>query len=207
MSPDSSATIRKCKVSPNVNMTVLVALGANLPQGGRTPAQTLRAAIAALPDEGLAVVRASRLYATPCYPAGAGPDYVNAAIRLRAARGMTSRDILAALHRIEGRFGRARAERWGMRTLDLDLLAMGSLVLPDAGTAAQWRDLAPAHQITATPDRLILPHPRLQDRAFVLVPLAEVAPRWRHPGLGLTVSQMLRRIPQVDRAAVKPLGA
>ncbi len=110
--------------------------------------------------------------------------------------------ILAALHRIEARFGRARSERWGMRTLDLDLLAMGALVLPDAATAAHWRDLAPMDQIAATPDRLILPHPRIQDRAFVLVPLADVAPRWRHPSLGLTVAQMLRRLPPADRRAV-----
>ncbi len=206
MSPDSSATIRKCKVSPNVNIPVLVALGANLPHDGRSPADTVQAAINALPGEGLAILRASRLYATPCFPAGAGPDYVNAAIWLRARPGVGARDILAALHRTEALFGRARAERWGMRTLDLDLIAMGDLILPDPATASHWRDLPPERQIAATPDRLILPHPRLQDRAFVLVPLADVAPRWRHPATGLTVTQMLRRIPVADRAAVKPLG-
>ena len=193
-------------MSPNVNPFVLVALGANLPNGAIGPAETLRAALAAMPDEGLVVERASRLFATPCFPAGAGPDYVNAAACLRPVRGMEAQQVLAALHRIEARHGRARVQRWGMRTLDLDLLAMGSVVLPDPELAAAWRDLPPERQIAATPDRLILPHPRLQDRAFVLVPLAEVAPRWRHPALGLTVAAMLRRLPAADIAAVKALA-
>ena len=57
----------------------------------------------------------------------------------------------------------------------------------------------------STPDRLILPHPRLQDRAFVLVPLSDVAPDWVHPRLGLTVGQMLAALPDADREAVRPL--
>ena len=62
-----------------------------------------------------------------------------------------------------------------------------------------WRDLDPALQAAAAPDRLILPHPRLQDRAFVLVPLADVAPDWRHPVLGQTVRRCWRRCPQAER--------
>ncbi len=92
-----------------------------------------------------------------------------------------------------------------MRTLDIDLLAMGDSVLPDTKTQDSWRALAPEAQIRTTPDQLILPHPRLQDRAFVLVPLADVAPDWVHPRTGLTVLQMLDALPAADREAVKPL--
>ena len=183
----------------------LVAFGANLPFGGEGPATTLGMAVAALEDEGLAVLALSRFFATPCFPAGAGPDYVNAAAVLDCGQVIDLASILASLHRVETRFGRERAQRWGMRTLDIDLLAMGDSVLPDAATQDQWRRLAPSEQVRATPDRLILPHPRLQDRAFVLVPLADVAPDWVHPRTGQSVRQMLAALPAEDREAVKPL--
>ena len=95
--------------------------------------------------------------------------------------------------------------RWGMRTLDLDLLALGDSVLPDVETQDQWRELSPDMQARTAPDRLILPHPRLQDRAFVLVPLADVAQDWKHPRTGLSVAQMLAALPPADVAEVKPL--
>ncbi|MCX7287459.1 MAG: 2-amino-4-hydroxy-6-hydroxymethyldihydropteridine diphosphokinase [Rhodobacterales bacterium] len=183
----------------------LVAFGANLPFGGDSPATTIRAAVAALEEEGLAVLALSRFFATPCFPVGAGPDYVNAAAVLDCMQVIDLASILARLHRVEARFGRERAQRWGMRTLDIDLLAMGDSVLPDALTQDQWRLLPPSEQVRATPDRLILPHPRLQDRAFVLVPLADVAPDWVHPRTGQSVRQMLGALPAEDRDAVKPL--
>lgn len=114
-------------------------------------------------------------------------------------------DLLAALHDIEARFGRERTERWGPRTLDLDLIAYDDLILPDATTQARWRMLHPSRQMIDCPDQLILPHPRMQDRAFVLVPLMDIAPDWRHPAIGLTVAQMLARLPQADIDALTPM--
>ncbi len=99
--------------------------------------------------------------------------------------------------------GRIREKRWGQRTLDLDLIASADMVLPDFETHRFWRTLPPEDQLKKTPDQLILPHPRLQDRAFVIVPLAEIAPNWAHPVLDLSIMQMLEALPQEDRDAVR----
>jgi 2-amino-4-hydroxy-6-hydroxymethyldihydropteridine diphosphokinase len=184
---------------------LLVAFGANLPFDDRMPSETLWKATEELSREGLSLLGLSRFYATPCFPAGAGPDYVNAAAVIQARGDDDLASILGRLHAVEARFGRKRAQRWGMRTLDIDLLAMADSVLPDAETQDRWRLLPADAQIRTTPDQLILPHPRLQDRAFVLVPLADVAPDWVHPRTGLTVRQMLAALPQADRDAVTPL--
>jgi 2-amino-4-hydroxy-6-hydroxymethyldihydropteridine diphosphokinase len=184
---------------------LLTAIGANLPVDQSPPAATIRAALDALGESGLTGLVPSRLFATPCFPPGAGPDYVNAAAAAPIPPGWDAPRVLALLHDVENRFGRKRAQRWGMRTLDLDLIAFGDAVLPDAVTQAHWRTLDPLAQRTEAPDQLILPHPRLQDRAFVLVPLADVAPDWQHPVIGLTVTQMLARLPAKDREDVRPI--
>ena len=186
-------------------MQVLVALGANLPFGGDSPTETLRKSVTALVRQGLEVVALSRFFATPCFPMGAGPDYINAAAVLAMNGKNDCTSLLAILHVVEAEFGRERVQRWGMRTLDIDLLAVGDLVLPDAETQECWRTLPADAQIGSTPNRLILPHPRLQDRAFVLVPLADVAPGWVHPLTGQSVKQMLEALPAADRDAVKLL--
>lgn len=186
---------------------VLVAFGANLPFGGMQPESTILAAAAALNGGALGDLRLSRLYRTPCFPAGAGPDYVNAAAVLTLRHQIVTSEILARLHEIEARFGRERLRRWGGRTLDIDLLAVGDTVAPDLAGFRHWHDLPPEAQAQETPDRLILPHPRMQGRAFVLVPLADVAPDWRHPVLGRSVTEMLADLPQAARAEVVALDA
>lgn len=184
---------------------LLIAFGANLPFDMQPPVVTLRHALEGLREGGLSGLVSSRFYATPCFPPGAGPDYVNGAAACPVPPGWDAERVLALLHRIEDRFGRRREQRWGRRTLDLDLVAFGGQVLPDAATQDHWRDLSPDRQRVEAPDRLILPHPRLQDRAFVLVPLADVAPDWVHPRLGLTVTQMLDRLPDEERREVVPV--
>lgn len=163
----------------------------------------LERAIAAMPEAGLRVFAISRFFRTPCFPAGAGPDYVNAVVKV--GFGLSPRQVLDRLHRIEAKFGRTRKERWGMRTLDLDLLAVGDLVLPDPQTHERWRNLPLADQARIAPDCLVLPHPRLQDRAFVLVPMRDVGSEWTHPVLGLSVAHMYDALAEDEIDAVQPL--
>ena len=181
----------------------LVALGGNLPSDVGAPELTLRQAIKQFGTFGLHVEAVSRFYETPCFPAGAGPDYVNAAVRLRAS--LTPSEVLARLHSVEAAFGRERAQRWGMRSLDLDLLAMGGTVLPNVEAYMHWQELPLEAQKKQAPETLILPHPRLSERAFVLVPLADVAEGWRHPVSGRTVQEMLEALPEAEKQAVKAL--
>lgn len=185
----------------------LVAIGANLAFGDILPKATIMAAIGQFSAHGLVVSKLSNLYQTPCFPVGAGPDYLNAAALVTLRQGQGADDVLTILHTIEAEFGRERISRWAGRTLDLDLLALGDSVLPDRATYLHWQNLPPADQPNQTPDQLILPHPRLADRAFVLVPLNDVAPNWQHPVSGLTVAQMLAALPAADRAGVVPFAA
>ncbi len=154
-----------------------VALGSNL--GDR--AGTLRTAIAELGKLGR-LVRASQLYETP--PLGPPqPPYLNAAALVETT--LEAEDFLAQLHRIEAAHGRVRRERWGPRHLDLDLIALGPL---------QRHDEAP-----------LLPHPEAHRRAFVLVPLAEIAPDLILPGLG-TIASLMAALPTAAVETVKPLA-
>ncbi len=182
---------------------VLLAMGGNLPSEVGLPQATISQAIDDLADANINVIASSRLYRTPCFPAGAGPDFVNAAVLCQSS--LQAGDILRVLNQIERKFGRLRTERWGPRTLDIDLLAIGDQVLPDKATFDAWRGLGLAEQENSVPDALILPHPRLQERAFVLIPLAEIAPEWCHPVLECSVSEMLAALPDSEKAGIWPI--
>jgi len=201
--PQVSEPDESSQTAPKARVQALVALGANVPSRYGTPWETVLAALRRLEKSSLKVEKASRIYATPCFPKDSGPDYVNAAA---AVCGMAeAHAVLKVLSEIEMEFGRRRDTRWGRRTLDLDLIAVGDMVVPDTETQSKWRNLSPEIQRLEAPDGLILPHPRLQDRAFVLVPLFEIVPEWRHPVTGLTVAQMLDSLPKDEKSAIKTL--
>ena len=183
---------------------ILIALGANLPRDADTPRDTLERALAALGGRaGLTVTARARWFATPAVPAGSGPDFVNGAARLTGEASPAA--ILEALHEVERDAGRSRPARWAPRVCDLDLLAVGDLVLPDAATVRRWMELDPAEARRAAPAEIVLPHPRLQERGFVLLPLADIAPGWRHPLTGRTVREMAQALPAEAVRGVHPL--
>ena len=181
----------------------LIALGSNAKSVWGDAATTVQKAISGIAKVTGNTPVESRLYATPAFPEGTGPDFVNAVIRVRTD--LTVQDLLAHLHKIEADAGRERVARWGQRTLDLDLIAFGDAVLPDAACHQYWRELSLKKQAKLAPDTLILPHPRLQDRSFVLVPMADVAPDWRHPLLGQTVLEMRDSRPRAEIESVRPI--
>ena len=184
-----------------MNHILLIALGGNLTSAKGPPQETLREAVAALKKNGAVIRALSPFYHTPAFPAGNGPDYVNAAAKISVPWSPTQ--ALEILHAIEAEMGRERVQRWGQRTLDLDMISYDDFVLPDLKTHQTWRELPVEAQINRTPDELILPHPRLQDRAFVLVPLADVAPDWVHPILGESIRSLLEAVPEAEKSAVR----
>lgn len=183
---------------------LLLALGANMPTGNsNSPATNISRAFEYLHELFGVETGKSRLFRTPCFPPGAGPDYINAAVAFETDQ--PAGEILRELHALEARFERQRNVRWGMRTMDIDLIALGDQIHPDLEGFNTWRALSPALQSKAVPDQLILPHPRLQDRAFVLVPLAEAAPNWRHPVLGQTITELRDALPEAELAEIRPI--
>ncbi|SOB93454.1 2-amino-4-hydroxy-6-hydroxymethyldihydropteridinediphosphokinase [Rhodobacter sp. JA431] len=185
--------------------TFFIAFGANLPSFVGSPAQSIVTAMDFLRSEALNLKAISRFYRSPAFPAGSGPDYVNGCAVFEAT--LPAEATLAALHRVEARLGRVREKRWGARGIDLDLIAVGQTILPDPQTQAHWRGLPLEQQMTEAPDQLILPHPRLADRAFVLIPFAEIAPLWRHPATGKTVQEMVQSLDPAEKAALVPFSA
>ena len=139
-----------------------IGLGANLGDAAATLREAI-AELARLPRTEL--LRASRLYRTPAWGVTEQPDFINAVALVETT--LSPRDLLDALLAIERSFGRTRldGERWGPRTLDLDLLLHGDAMIDEPG--------------------LRVPHPHLHERAFALLPLAEIAPESEIPGIGM----------------------
>jgi len=184
--------------------TALISLGANVTSPGRSLVEMLELALESVAGRaGLTLRRRSRWFRTPAIPPGSGPDFVNAAAALDTA--LDPERVLAALHGAEAELGRVRPARWAPRVCDLDLIAMEDAVLPDRATLARWMALDLGQAQTVVPPRLVLPHPRMHERGFVLVPLADIAPEWRHPATGITVAEMLAALPADAVAQIRPL--
>ena len=153
---------------------VLIGLGANLtPAGYSNPRDGCEAALVALQEEGIFLEQISNWYETAPVPISDQPWYLNG-VALATTNGDAAM-TLAALHRIESRFGRVRETRNEARVLDMDLLDFNG-------------------QINQNPS-LMLPHPRMHQRAFVLLPLRELSPKWCHPVSGISIDDLISKLP------------
>lgn len=156
-----------------------IALGGNLGDSRQILAEAMQAIDR---ENGIEVLARSPLYKTaPIGPPQ--PDYINACIIVETT--LAPRSLLHRLLNIENAFGRVRKERWGARSLDLDILLFDQEIIDSLG--------------------LTVPHPRLHERAFVLIPLADIAPSWPHPIFGKTVAQLLYQL-SMSTGIENPLG-
>ncbi len=156
--------------------SIFIGAGANLvhPTYG-SPRETLEAAFQELGRRSAKVLRVSPWYRTAPVPASDQPWYQNAVIEVGTSLGPDK--LLATLHEVEEAFGRVRTVANAARTIDLDLLDFRGEIVPES------------------PGRATLPHPRLATRAFVLRPLADLAPDWRHPVTGQPIQALLAALP------------
>jgi len=158
----------------NGDDAVIIALGGNLPGEWPSIAAVLEAALAGLDAVGLKLVVRSSLWRSAAWPDPCQPEYLNAVAFVDT--GLAPRDVLGALQGLEQSFGRVRSAANAARVLDLDLIAYGRLVIEDEAGG------------------LILPHPRAASRGFVMGPLAEIAPDWRHPVSGKRAADLAKQV-------------
>ena len=155
---------------------IFIGAGANLPHPSyASPRETLQAALLELDRREIHVLRYSPWYRTAPVPASDQPWYVN--VVAEVATDLPADDLLALLHEIEDLFGRVRSVPNAPRLIDLDLLDYRGEIAPPA------------------PGKATLPHPRMVGRAFVLRPLADLAPQWRHPVSGTPIQDLLKALP------------
>lgn len=157
---------------------ILIGIGGNLESAQfGPPRDTLTAALAALKEKRIRILTRSGWYRTEPVPRSDQPWFVNAVVSLATELG--AKDLLNALQATERQFGRVREEPNAPRILDLDILDYQGEVMDTTS--------------------LVLPHPRLHERRFVLIPIAEIAPDWRHPILELTAVQLLAQLSSEQR--------
>lgn len=166
---------------------VVLALGANLPSRWGVPPATFTRAVALLGEGGVMVRWVSSLYRTKAVGPGLQESYYNAIVAAETA--LPPSVLLRFVKGLERQAGRRRGRLWGPRPLDIDLIDYKGFGMGKAGRLR-------------VPGQLILPHPELHKRSFVLAPLAEALPHWRHPRSGANAADLLKRLPPPARGGV-----
>ena len=169
-----------------------ISFGSNKKSVFGCPIKTLSRAIEDFGTENLTIVDQSNWYFSPAFPDSSQPRFVNGCLEVKST--LDPHQVLRRLNRIERKMGRTLGKRWEARVCDLDILSCENLITPNLRTFNYWFKMPFEEQLRRKPTELLLPHPRLQDRAFVLVPFAEIAKDWLHPVFGISVEDMLARL-------------
>ena len=187
--------------------SIYIGLGANL----SNPKSTFLQALDYFSHFSINIVQVSGLWRSPAWPANSGqPDYINACAELDF--GGNAVELLNILHQIEAELGRVRSVKNAARTLDLDLLDFRGQVTDaaeDKDTTHDTKDSAAAYPSDchiSENSGIILPHPRMLSRGFVLLPLKDIAPDWRDPFDHISLEAHIAKLSPQDRDAVKYIG-
>tara|TARA_Y100000746_G_scaffold222184_1_gene222357 strand:+ start:2596 stop:3165 length:570 start_codon:yes stop_codon:yes gene_type:complete len=172
--------------------TAFVAFGGNINSSHGEPRATISAALKMLESTSLTVLKTSGFYSTPAVPEGSGPSFINVVAKI--STNFNAYELLNKFHMIENEFDRRRIKRWSPRSIDIDLLTLENQVLPSTVEFLRWATLNIDRQLLETPKSLVLPHPRLHHRAFVLLPLNEIDKTWVHPVFKKSVNQMFEEL-------------
>ena len=179
----------------NAHGKVLVGLGANSPGPWGSPAKTLKRALRELERRGITVEAVSNLYETAAMGAARQPPYVNQVALV--ATHLPAPSLLRLLKEVERQSGRRGGRPWGARTLDLDIIDYKGLIV---GRSKVLKGV-PRERVRP----LVLPHPQLENRPFVLKPLLDVAPDWRHPVTKTSAKELWRRVNKRGQGSVLKL--
>jgi len=181
-----------------------LAVGSNLQYDNKTSLAIVRMVYDILNEHEINVIAKSSFWHSSAYPNKLDPPFINSVVEVSTKK--EPLELLIILKEIETFLGRKTTSRWSSRTCDIDIISIGQETIPNLRTALLWMNNEEAKKGISTPDQLIIPHPRMHERSFVLGPLNEISQTWMHPVLQKTSKELWESLSDHDKIESYPLS-